>query len=416
MIGFRQLSRYWCTKLQPYVICVLTIFSLLPNSVTAGDLSVYGFIRTLKSCHPELRASALRVEMAGVSLQQVDAGRLPSFSVSADGFTQSGQRTSQLQLTVTAPIATFGVLDAKKELEAARLELQRVSHSKEVRSHTERLISATISRFYLDEKIALLHEILELKGGLNEQMKRRLALGNASNADVLQVEASLAQNQARRNNLQNEVFIADQEIRTLKCTGMDVRQIVLDLQPIIQTYNGVILRSVEFIEAERKVAVLQSELNLERLSNRPTLQLEGSAALNNNGHTAPRVGISTTFEYQNLGRSQSFRMRDKDLKLQEAVLNVAKVQQEQEQRLVIIEEQLMFLTAQALPQRQASILNLEEQLASSQRLFDGGRITMNELLSSYDELSTAKIDLVEMRKQTDLLQLEKFFLIGGAKG
>jgi len=90
------------------------------------------------------------------------------------------------------------------------------------------------------------------------------------------------------------------------------------------------------------------------------------------------------------------------------------VQQEQEQRLVIIEEQLMFLTAQALPQRQASILNLEEQLASSQRLFDGGRITMNELLSSYDELSTAKIDLVEMRKQIDLLQLEKFFLVGGA--
>jgi outer membrane protein TolC len=414
MIGFRALSRYWCTNLQTSVICVLMIVSLLPNSVAAGEVSVGGFIRTLKSCHPELRASALRVEMAGVALQQVDAGRLPSFSVSADGFTQSGERTAQLQLTVTAPIATFGVLPAKKELEAARLELQRVSHSKEVRSHAERLISATISLFYLDEKIALLQEILELKGGLNEQMKRRLALGNASNADVLQVEASLAQNQARRNNLQIEAFTADQEIRTLQCIGMDVRQIVLDLQPIIQSYNGGVLRSVEFIEAERKVAVLQSELNLERLSNRPTLQLEGSAALNNNGHTAPRVGISTTFEYQNLGRSQSFRMRDKDLKLQEAVLDVAKVQQEQEQRLVIIEEQLMFLTAQALPQRQASILNLEEQLASSQRLFDGGRITMNELLSSYDELSTAKIDLVEMRKQIDLLQLEKFFLVGGA--
>lgn len=414
MIGFRALSSYWCTNLRMYLICVLTIFSLLPNGVTASELSVTGFIRTLKSCHPELRASALRVEMAGVALQQVDSGRLPSFSISADGFTQSGQRTAQLQLTVTAPIATFGVLDAKKELEAARLELQRVSHSKEVRSHTERLISATISRFYLDEKIALLHEILELKGGLNEQMKRRLALGNASNADVLQVEASLAQNQARRNNLQIEAFTADQEIRTLQCTGMDVRQIVLDLQPTIQTYNGVILRSVEFIEAERKVAVLQNELNLERLSNRPTLQLEGSAALNNNGNTAPRVGLSTTFEYQNLGRSQSFRVRDKDLKLQEAVLDVAKVQQEQEQRLMIIEEQLMFLTTQALPDRQVSILNLEEQLASSQRLFDGGRITMNELLSSYDELSTAKTDLVDMRKQIDLLQLERFFLIGGA--
>ena len=414
MIGFRALSSYWCTNLQTSLICVLTIFSLLPNGVTASELSVTGFIRTLKSCHPELRASALRVEMAGVALQQVDSGRLPSFSISADGFTQSGQRTAQLQLTVTAPIATFGVLDAKKELEAARLELQRVSHSKEVRSHTERLISATISRFYLDEKIALLHEILELKGGLNEQMKRRLALGNASNADVLQVEASLAQNQARRNNLQIEAFTADQEVRTLQCTGMDVRQIVLDLQPTIQTYNGVILRSVEFIEAERKVAVLQNELNLERLSNRPTLQLEGSAALNNNGNTAPRVGLSTTFEYQNLGRSQSFRVRDKDLKLQEAVLDVAKVQQEQEQRLMIIEEQLMFLTTQALPDRQVSILNLEEQLASSQRLFDGGRITMNELLSSYDELSTAKTDLIDMRKQIDLLQLERFFLIGGA--
>lgn len=414
MIGCQALSRYWCTNLQTSVVCVLTILSLLPNSVAAGDLSVSGFIRTLKSCHPELRASALRVEMAGVALQQVDAGKLPSFSVSADGFTQSGQRTAQLQLTVTAPIATFGVMDAKKELEAARIELQRISHSKELRAHTERLISATISRFYLDEKIALLHEILELKGGLNEQMKRRLALGNASNADVLQVEASLAQNQAKRNNLQIEAFTADQEIRTLQCTGMDVRQIVIDLQPIIQTYNGVILRSVEFIEAERKVAVLQNELNLERLSNRPTLQVEGSAALNNNGNTAPRVGLSTTFEYQNLGRAQSFRVRDKDLKLQEAVLDVAKVQQEQEQRLMIIEEQLMFLTTQALPQRQVSILNLEEQLASSQRLFDGGRITMNELLSSYDELSTAKTDLVDMRKQIDLLQVERFFLIGGA--
>jgi len=414
MVRFRAISNHFCTNLQKSLICGLAIFSLLPNGATAGEASVTSFMRTLISCHPELRASALQVEMAGVALQQVDAAKLPSFSVSADGFTQSGEPTAQLQLTVTAPITTFGVLPAKKELEGARLELQRVSHSKEVRSHTERLISATILRSYLDEKLGVLNEILELKSGLSDQMKRRLALGNASNADLLQVEASLAQNYARRNNLQIEAYTADQEMRTLQCTGMDMRQIVLDLQPLILTYNGVILRSIEFIEAERKVAVLQSELALERLSDRPTLQLEGSAALNNNGNTAPRIGFSTKFEYQNLGRSQNFRVRDKDLKLQEAVLDVAKIQQEQEQRLNIIEEQLLFLTTQALPQRQVSIVNLEEQLASSQRLFDGGRITMNELLSSYDELSTAKVDLVDMRKQIDILQVERFFLIGGA--
>jgi len=50
---------------------------------------------------------------------------------------------------------------------------------------------------------------------------------------------------------------------------------------------------------------------------------------------------------------------------------------------------------------------------SSRRLFDAGRIRMKELLSAYDELSNAQINLIDLRKQLDLLYVEKFFLLGG---
>jgi outer membrane protein TolC len=38
---------------------------------------------------------------------------------------------------------------------------------------------------------------------------------------------------------------------------------------------------------------------------------------------------------------------------------------------------------------------------------------MKELLSAYDELSNAQINLIDLRKQLDLLYVEKFFLLGG---
>jgi len=413
MLDYQAVLLNFFYYLQRSIIFSLFLICFSPNAARASDTPVSNLIQSLMSCHPELRASALRVELAGVALQQVDAGRLPSFSVTADGFTQNGTQTAQLQLNATVPIATFGVLPAKKELEEARLELQRIVHAKEVRSHAERLISLTLSQFYLDEKILLVEDVLASQSELGEQMQRQLAKGNSSKADLLQVNSSISQTNSKLNSLLMESYRNEQEIQTLECLGYDSKQIIAEIQPFVQSYVGSTIYSFEFLEAERKAVVIKNELNLERLSNRPTIQLEGSAALTNNGTTSPRFGLSSKYEYQNLGRSSELSLQEKELQLQEAALNVEKVKQEQEQRLLILEKELSFLATQAVPQRQASILNLKEERLSSRRLFDAGRIRMNELLSAYDELSNAQINLIDLRKQLDLLYVEKFFLLGG---
>ena len=401
-----------CATITTLILC----FTSLSEAAHGQASSAHALVRELSACHPRLQGSALGSQQATIAAQQVEAQRLPTFSISADGFQQDGTTVSALQLNITVPIATFGVQAAREDLEKARIALERSTHEETTADHAYRYVDALVRQEGLISRKNIVAQAVTDQQGFVEQVRRRQDAGSASTADVLQIEASLAQLTSQRNQIDLELLSLEAELRELQCPRMDTDRLDYDLWRNVLQYNGDLRHNAAVRTAEAQIVVAQKNLALEQISNRPTIQMEASATARSDRTTAPRIGLTSNFEYQNIGRSLGLQVRGRDLEVQRAILELEQVQYETFQRLNLIEGQINLFEEVTRAHQGSTTLILETTLASHRRLFDAGRISMNELLSAFEELMRAKLELSQMETDTESHILERFFLLGGFAG
>ena len=399
------------------VITTLVLFFNSPSEAASGQAgSVHALVRKLSVCHPRLQSSAVDSKQATISAQQVEAERLPTFSISADGFQQSGAVASGLQINIAVPIATFGVQSAREDLERARISLERRTHEENTVDHAYRYVDALIREEGLISRNNIIEQAIVEQQGFVEQMRRRQDAGSASEADLLEVEASLAQLTSQQNKNDLELLSLQAELYELQCPSLDIERLDIELWNEILRYRGRPKHNAAIRTAEAKIVVAQKNLALEQISNRPTIKLEGSVAARSDSKTAPRLGLTTNFEYQNIGRSLGLQVKGRELQVEKAIFELEQVQDENFQRFNLVQGQMKLLEEVTLANQGRTNLTLEATLASRRRLFEAGRISMNELLSAFDDLMRAKLELSQMETDLETHILERFFLSDGFAG
>ena len=399
------------------VITTLVLFFNSPSEAASGQAgSVHALVRKLSVCHPRLQSSAVDSKQATIAAQQVEAERLPTFSISADGFQQSGAAASGLQINIAVPIATFGVQSAREDLERARISLERRTHEENTVDHAYRYVDALIREEGLISRNNIIEQAIVEQQGFVEQMRRRQDAGSASEADLLEVEASLAQLTSQQNKNDLELLSLQAELYELQCPSLDIERLDIELWNEILRYRGRPKHNAAIRTAEAKIVVAQKNLALEQISNRPTIKLEGSAAARSDSKKAPRLGLTTNFEYQNIGRSLGLQVKGRELQVEKAIFELEQVQDENFQRFNLVQGQMKLLEEVTLANQGRTNLTLEATLASRRRLFDAGRISMNELLSAFDDLMRAKLELSQMETDLETHILERFFLSDGFSG
>lgn len=397
----------------PSLSTIVIAIVLSGTSAAAQQLNIKQLIDGLIQCQPELRLSAAQVETSQLEIELAASQKLPSFSITANGFSQGGKSTGLAQMELSAPIYTFGKQDARESIAESEVSLAHARFNQTVSERVSDLLSAVALRESLNNRLQILTDTYQSEMTYADQVRRRRDAGSVSSADVIKIEASLAQIQGQVNDLQFEISQETNRILNLGCPQYDFEVLPEQIVMELSSYAGSVKRNPQLIEAIMSLRNAQEITSLERISNRPSLDLEISNQIGTSGRAEPRIGLTTGFEYQNLGRNRNLRLNERLLEEEQRMLEIQNIESKAVINYETKQKQIELLSATSIPSLAQTIDVLDSQLASTTRLYDAGRAPISEVLTNHGELMRARLDLEEARFTIQSIQIEIYTLLGG---
>ncbi|WP_289869342.1 TolC family protein [uncultured Duncaniella sp.] len=271
-----------------------TIIAIAAATAFTGHADVW----SLDSCvayainhNISVQASRLQVMNGELSITEAKDRFLPSLRGSASQSfnfgrgltadnTYADRNTSNFQWNVSLDLPLFQGLSEYRQLKLAKSDLQRLLYEHEAAKDnvTLNVISQYLQVLYAKEVLESSKSKLELSSFEVSRQKALVEAGKVPEADLLDAEAQMAQDQLQVVTSENDVRIALVELANLlqlpTSVGFDVRPIN-EGEPIIPTadavYDAAMVHNNSILASRQGITVADNQISLAKTGYIPTL-------------------------------------------------------------------------------------------------------------------------------------------------
>ena len=382
------------------VVLSLGLFCFSGSISIAQVPDISALAAELAKCHPQLVAAFARVDSARASVDEARAGRLPKFSVSAGAFLNDGQSDdTQASLNGTLPLATFGRQEASERVSEVRLILSESEYSRVVAEHIKKLVSLWITRGADLERIKTFEKSLLAKQSFIDLIERRAKEGMSSDAELRNARTEYLADVTEVENLRLQLLDVEGDILTLSCENVEIRHVVWKEVPVKES-DIMLENHPDYIVQHQQLALAEREADLAYTSGAPTLQLEGRVAANTNQDVSSRIGLTIDYEYESFGRGRRAAIAQAVQKVREDENSLQFLRIDLRQQVTSNYQRLVRLDTNIVPALQNELLNFQQALESSKRLYESGRMMVREVLSDINSIKQTELDLIDAQEQT----------------
>ena len=388
----------------------VTASLLLVGASHASAQTMDELLAELRSCSPQLISRDAAVSVAAGNVEAEKAKRLPSFSLSANGkYLADSSNDNSLDASARYTLMSFGKFEANEAFAERKLQVEQYSSYDTGLQQLAELLQRKSSFSRLASDIATLEAIVGMQQEVLDRVERRSTVALSSESDKNAVFSKVWQNKNRINENRLQQQLVKTELDLLACTE-NLQLLSLDALPKESGVADPLTQ--EFVNAsiavlDARLASKNAELEANKLSLRPDLQLVGSVPVDDTAKDNSSLGIEMNVSYGNMGRVEaaravSLQREIEALQFEREVSNARRIR-----NLVSLEQRIMALRDEVIPNQQLSIDSVGMKLASKERLFKAGRVSLFELLSAYDELLSAQLDLNKFQAELQQAQIDR---------
>lgn len=392
------------------VLSSVTASLLLVGASHASAQTMDELLAELRSCSPELISRDAAVSVAAGNVEAEKAKRLPSFSLSANGkYLADSSNDNSLDASARYTLMSFGKFEANEAFAERKLQVEQYSSYDTGLQKLAELLQRKSSFSRLASDIATLEAIVGMQQEVLDRVERRSTVALSSESDKNAVFSKVWQNKNRINENRLQQQLVKTELDLLACTE-NLQLLSLDVLPKESGVADPLTQ--EFVNAsiavlDARLASKNAELEANKLSLRPDLQLVGSVPVDDTAKDNSSLGIEMNVSYGNMGRVEAARAvaleaEVEALRFEREVSNARRIR-----NLVSLEQRIMALRDEVIPNQQLAIDTVGMKLASKERLFKAGRVSLFELLSAYDELLSAQLDLNKFQAELQQAQIDR---------
>lgn len=371
------------------IVCLLS-----PYANSNEHVKIIDVIEEIKLCSPEVISSYSDLMTAKNEIEIEKKKRLPSFSLSASTeSTANSNLKTNIENVATVngryTIYSFGKFDANESEKKQSYKVQEQKYKIDLNNTFKELLSKKIQVIQIEENSSINKRIIKMQKKLLDRVNRRKKMDYSSEVDENAIYSKYLLNVTnfQQNNKNKENLIT--EINKIACTQ--------SLKNI--NVNNVLSQNLENTQVEdnykiqllkQKMNLKKSEINVLNKSYLPNLELVGNKPLSTNNNSfsnnEAKIGLEVSVEYGNLGL-----VTDEEInKIEENIillsLEIEKTQSNLYTELEQIDKQVMHIENKILPNQMKIINSINRKLESKERLFKAGKVSLFELLATYDEL------------------------------
>lgn len=371
------------------ILCLLS-----PYANSNEHVKIIDVIEEIKLCSPEVISSYSDLMTAKNEIEIEKKKRLPSFSLSASTeSTANSNLKTNIENVATVngryTIYSFGKFDANESEKKQSYKVQEQKYKIDLNNTFKELLSKKIQVIQIEENSSINKRIIKMQKKLLDRVNRRKKMDYSSEVDENAIYSKYLLNVTnfQQDNKNKENLIT--EINKIACTQ--------SLKNI--NVNNVLSKKLENTQVEDnyKIQLLKQKMNLKKSeikvlnkSYLPNLELVGNKPLSTNNNSfsnnEAKIGLEVSVEYGNLGL-----VTDEEInKIEENIillsLEIEKTQSNLYTELEQIDKQVMHIENKILPNQMKIINSINRKLESKERLFKAGKVSLFELLATYDEL------------------------------
>lgn len=398
-------------------ICVLFYLTFLVSAANAQSTNnLYRIVGLLEQCNDRVIAKSLEIDGAKFALDGAKAQRLPNFSINAQGYLEESGNHSDPTSTVRAalPLFAFGRIDAAVKKAKKDVSLFELTYSSFLTDHIYEAMRLEIESREARGRIAVLEDVLSFQIQLRERIGNRIKAGLLAQSDMTSIKGKISKTRTEILSTDHELASISTEQKHLLCPN--IKNVSPLLAITLETYsdnNGTTSSELRRLNARLQVAEVEVEV-LGKEKN-PILQGVAEVPVDDSSDSGGRVGLSVSYEYRGLGRDINSKVDQQKVRVSTIEKAIKSELRRLETIRIRIISELNKYSSELLPSQTEVIGNLRNKLASQERLFASGRrASLFELLSTYDELKQALLDINRYQADIDRFRLEYWSTTEGA--
>lgn len=371
------------------IVCLLS-----PYANSNEHVKIIDVIEEIKLCSPEVISSYSDLMTAKNEIEIEKKKRLPSFSLSASTeSTANSNLKTNIENVATVngryTIYSFGKFDANESEKKQSYKVQEQKYKIDLNNTFKELLSKKIQVIQIEENSSINKRIIKMQKKLLDRVNRRKKMDYSSEVDENAIYSKYLLNVTnfQQDNKNKENLIT--EINKIACT-QSLKNINVNNVLSQNLKNTQVEDNYKIQLLKQKMNLKKSEINVLNKSYLPNLELVGNKPLSTNNNSfsnnEAKIGLEVSVEYGNLGL-----VTDEEInKIEENIillsLEIEKTQSNLYTELEQIDKQVMHIENKILPNQMKIINSINRKLESKERLFKAGKVSLFELLATYDEL------------------------------
>jgi len=389
--------------------------------VTNKTYSLSELLSAVIKNNPAMHGKQSEIEEKEHLKDSVKASRYPSASFKT-GYVNSNYddvntEEAILNLEIKQPLWAFGRIDnniayAEMDVVVGKADLIRIS--RELLDQT--VVAFTELESMKQQQAILVKSVADLQR-LSEQIQRRYEGRVASKADVDLAFLRLIQARTQKNNMDGNVLLAMTELAALTQLPVnDIASLSIDLISLPHDDNDIVAlalsNSAEITHKVRLLNLAQANTARERSSIMPTVYAQASKQIDDfSSSNGEQIGITIEASFDGLGFAYvgaSKAAKSREFSSQEAI-EVARTEVVRQVNSLIHSRKTQGDMVRVIDQ---SIGSFETILASYIRQYEAGKKTWLDVLNIQREMTSAQLELVNVRTQWYRTSLKLMVLVG----
>ena len=380
------------------VILTINIPASAENSAQGNDLSTA--LKAAVHLNPSVKSKVAELKSLGYKLDEAEAGRLPSFSISAQSMYNNDDNYGVARGQV--PIYSFGKISGSIKVAEQGIDVGKLSLLQVQRQVIEDTAAAYNSYWGIKQRVVIAEDNVEEHNRFYQMISRRQEGGVASAADVRLALSRLLQAQAQLEQIRGAAAKAQNELESLTQIAISADKPVDQALAVFPAEEDP-TKIAQDTDARVKVRMAELELtkkeaNLRKAERMPTLYARYDKYINPKYDYAAdnKVGLVLEGSLDGLGIIGQKRAAAAEAQIAVAEENLEDTRNEIKRRVAnLVTER--GIQNNIISSYEQSTEEMEETLKSIIRQFDAGRKSWIDVLNFQRELTDMRHQLVQAK-------------------
>ena len=390
--------RFWVIGFVALTTLMINTPANAENSAQGNDLSTA--LQAAVRLNPSVKSKIAELKSLGYKLDEAEAGRLPSFSISAQSMYNNDDNYGVARGQV--PIYSFGKINGSIKVAEQGIDVGRLSLLQVQRQLIEDTAAAYNSYWGIKQRINIAQDNVEEHNRFYQLISRRQEGGVASAADVRLALSRLLQAQAQLEQIKGAAAKAQNELQSLTQIAIFADKPIEQALVALPAEQDPI-KVAQDIDARVKVRAAELELtkkeaNLRKAERMPTLYARYDKYINpkNDYSSDNKVGLVLEGSLDGLGIIGQKRAAAAEAQIAVAEENLEDTRNEIKRRVSnLVTER--GIQNNIISSYEHSTEEMEETLKSIIRQFDAGRKSWIDVLNFQRELTDMRHQLVQAK-------------------